>query len=167
VGGQHRVEMARLRDLLTRLGHTDVRTLLQSGNAVFEAGTADAAAAGSELEDALEAEFGFACPVIVRTATQLDAAMTADPLLELMDNPSRHFVGFLSGPPAPAAVTKLHREDFGADRLQILKQHLYLWCPLGISNSPLGKLNFDRLLGSVVTVRNWNTVTKLADLAKT
>ena len=43
--------------------------------------------------------------------------------------------------------------------------HLYLWCPNGISKSPFAKLNLDRMLGTAVTIRNWNTVTKLAELA--
>jgi uncharacterized protein (DUF1697 family) len=52
VGGHAKVAMADLRDLLTQLGFTDVRSLLQTGNLVFRAdGATDA-----QLERRLEQE---------------------------------------------------------------------------------------------------------------
>lgn len=161
VGGNKKVEMARLRRLIESLGHEDVRTLLNSGNAVFTCGgpPADVPAA---LEDAIQAEFGFTSRVVMRTGTELAKAMKADPLLDVMTNPSRHFVGFLAEKPKPAAVKGLTARDYGDDLLRGSGQHLYLWCPEGMSASPFFKLDFDRELGVAVTLRNWNTVTKLA-----
>jgi uncharacterized protein (DUF1697 family) len=165
VGGNKLVDMARLRIVLSDLGHTDVRTYLQSGNAVFSCQPKAVVSAATKLEKAIAGEFGFDCRVIVRTDAELAAAMSADPLLHLLGNPSRHLVGFLSEPPRPEGVKRLTSEDFGVDQLGIVDQHLYLWCPNGITGSPFGKLNFDRILGVAVTMRNWNTVTKLAALA--
>jgi uncharacterized protein (DUF1697 family) len=165
VGGNKLVDMARLRLVLSDLGHADVRTYLQSGNAVFSCQPQAVAGAASQLENAIAGEFGFDCRVIVRTAAELTAAMSADPLLHLLGNPSRHLIGFLSESPRPEGVKELTSQDFGVDQLGIIDQHLYLWCPNGITGSPFGKLNFDRILGVAVTMRNWNTVTKLAALA--
>jgi uncharacterized protein (DUF1697 family) len=165
VGGNKMVDMARLRALLAGNGYTDVRTYLQSGNAVFSCPPGKVAAAGSTIEDAIAGEFGFECRVITRTGSDLEAAMAADPLLDLLGDPARHFVGFLSDPPQPEGVASLADRDFGVDQVRVVDQHAYLWCPEGISRSPLGKLNFDRILGVAVTMRNWNTVTKLAALA--
>jgi uncharacterized protein (DUF1697 family) len=165
VGGNKLVDMARLRTVLSDLGHTDVRTYLQSGNAVFSCQPKAVAGAATALENAIAGEFGFDCRVVVRTAAELSAAMSADPLLHLLGNPSRHLVGFLSEPPLAEGVERLTSQDFGVDQLGIIDQHLYLWCPNGITGSPFGKLNFDRILGVAVTMRNWNTVTKLAALA--
>jgi uncharacterized protein (DUF1697 family) len=165
VGGNKLVDMARLRIVLSDLGYSDVRTYLQSGNAVFSCQAKAVAGAATEVENAIAGEFGFDCRVVVRTAAELSAAMSADPLLHLLGNPSRHLIGFLSDPPRPEGVKGLTSQDFGVDQLRIIDQHLYLWCPNGITGSPFGKLNFDRLLGVAVTMRNWNTVTKLAALA--
>jgi uncharacterized protein (DUF1697 family) len=164
VGGNKLVDMARLRTLMTGLGYTDVRTYLQSGNAVFSClpGAADEAA--PTIEDAIEGEFGFDCRVITRTASELDEAIAADPLLHLLGDPARHFVGFLSDLPRPDGVNSLAEADYGVDQVRVVDRHAYLWCPEGISKSPLGKLNFDRMLGVAVTMRNWNTVTRLAAL---
>jgi uncharacterized protein (DUF1697 family) len=164
VGGNKLVDMARLRGLMTDLGYTEVRTYLQSGNAVFSCEPGAAATAGPAIEDAIEGEFGFDCRVIMRTAAELDEAMAADPLLHLLGDPARHFVGFLSDSPRPDGVNTLAEADYGVDQVRVLDRHAYLWCPEGISRSPLGKLNFDRILGVAVTMRNWNTVTKLAAL---
>jgi uncharacterized protein (DUF1697 family) len=46
----------------------------------------------------------------------------------------------------------------------VIGQHLYMWCPAGISASPLFKVDFDRVLGTTVTTRNWNTATKILQL---
>jgi uncharacterized protein (DUF1697 family) len=164
VGGNKLIDMARLRVLLGDLGHTDVRTYLQSGNAVFSCQPKAVADAATGLENAIAGEFGVDCRVIVRTAAEFSAAMSADPLLHLLGNPSRHLVGFLSESPRPEGVNGLTSQDYGVDQLRIIDQHLYLWCPNGITGSPFGKLSFDRMLGAAVTMRNWNTVTKLATL---
>jgi uncharacterized protein (DUF1697 family) len=165
VGGNNPVNMARLRELLIGLGYTNVRTYLQSGNAVFSCPDDAKARAAGEIEDAIEAAFSFSCRVITRSASELDAAIAGDPLVELLGDPSRHFVGFLSDRPSREGVARLSGEDFGVDQVRVIDRHAYLWCPEGISRSPLGKLNFDRILGVAVTMRNWNTVTKLAALA--
>jgi len=162
VGGNKPVNMPRLRQLLTDLGYTDAQTYLQSGNAVFSCAPKVVASAAARLEDAIAVEFGVDCRVIVRTAAELAAAVMADPLVHLLGNPSRHLVGFLAEPPVSDGVELLSKEDFRTDQLRIVGQHLYLWCPNGLTGSPFGKLNFDRILGTAVTMRNWNTVSKLA-----
>jgi uncharacterized protein (DUF1697 family) len=167
VGGNKPIDMARLRRMVSDLGYTDVRTYLQSGNAVFTtpAGPARPSEAAAVIETAVAGEFGVECRVIVRSARQLAAVMAADPLLDFLGNPSRHFVAFLDRPPQPEGVKRLTGEDYGEDELRIVDGHVYLWCPKGISSSRFARLNFDRILGAAVTMRNWNTVTKLAELA--
>jgi uncharacterized protein (DUF1697 family) len=133
---------------------------------VFTRASVPAKGLAKHLEDAIAGEFGFGCRVVVRTAAELRDAMAADPLLDLLGNPSRHLVGFLSNQPLQEGVERLTHEDFGVDQLRVVGRHLYLWCPNGITGSPFGKLNFDRILDVAVTMRNWNTVTKLAELAR-
>jgi uncharacterized protein (DUF1697 family) len=71
----------------------------------------------------------------------------------------------LSDPPSAEGARRLVTEDFGSDQLRIVNDHLYLWCPNGLTTSPFGKLDFDRILRAAVTLRNWTTVTRLAELA--
>jgi uncharacterized protein (DUF1697 family) len=164
VGGNRLIDMTRLRRALSDRGYGDVRTYLQSGNVVFSS-TAAPADAAADVQDTIAGEFGVDCQVIVRTSEELAAAMTADPLLHFLGNPSRHFVAFLDAPAPPEALQQLAESDYGDDQLRAVGNHLYLWCPNGLSKSSFARLNFDRVLGVAVTVRNWNTVTKLAVLA--
>jgi uncharacterized protein (DUF1697 family) len=74
-------------------------------------------------------------------------------------------VAFLGSPPRPDGVRLLTHNDYLPDEVRVVNDHVYLWCPDGISKSAFARLNFDRVLGTAVTLRNWNTVTKLAELA--
>jgi uncharacterized protein (DUF1697 family) len=168
VGPSKRVAMADLRDLLAGLGYSDIRTHLQSGNSVFSTGTKPAAVA-AEIEEALADTVGVRASVVVRTGPQLTAAMAADPLPDIADNGSRHFLGFLSAAPDPAKVAAIPElgdaADTAPDVVRLVGDHLYLWCPNGILKATFSKVDWDRELGVVVTMRNWNTATKLAELA--
>lgn len=168
VGPSKRVAMGDLRELLTGLGYTDVRTHLQSGNAVFST-RSKAAQVAVEIEEALAARVGVRASVVVRTAGQLAAAIAADPLGEIADNGSRHFLGFLSAEPDPARVAAVPElagnADTAPDVVRLIDDHLYLWCPNGILKATFSKVDWDRKLGVAVTMRNWNTATKLAELA--
>ena len=163
IGGK-RVEMARLRSLLAQMGYEDVRTYVQSGNAVLRCAPKQLRSIATDIEEAIAAEFALSTRVVIRTADELAGAIAADPLLPLMDNPSRHLVCFLSEEPDKKLASTLEEVDYGSDRMSIVGRHMYLWCPDGVSASPFFKIDFDRKLGVVVTNRNWNTVLKLAEM---
>jgi uncharacterized protein (DUF1697 family) len=168
VGTGKRVVMAELRKALTDRGFDDVRTVLNSGNAVLVSDEpADAVA--QAVSDVLTEELGVDAEVIVRSPDQVAAAMAADPLADVATDGSRHFVGFLATVPAAAkvkAVTELRDDGATApDIARLIDDHLYLWCPNGISKSTFTRLNWDRALGTPVTVRNVNTVNRLITLA--
>ncbi len=62
VGGNNRVEMARLKALLENIGHTNVITYINSGNVIFDATSVPGR---SFIEEQLEKEFGFVIPTLV------------------------------------------------------------------------------------------------------
>lgn len=168
VGRNKRVAMADLRALLADLGYGDVRTLLQSGNAVFTApGTA--AAVATAIENAMTEQLNVSARVLIRTPAQLTRAIEADPFGPRAGEGSKHFLGFVQDRPARATVQAVPALADGAetapDEARFVDGHLYLWCPNGISKSTLWQVNWDKELGTAVTLRNWNTVTKLAELA--
>ena len=79
VSGHKKVPMAELRTLLTELGHADVRTYLQSGNAVFSSASGDEDALTAQLEQAIEERFGFAVPCLIRNGPYLASVADACP----------------------------------------------------------------------------------------
>ncbi len=167
VGTGNRVAMADLRKALEHIGYEDVRTLLNSGNAVFGS-TASPSAVSAAVSDVL-AGLGVNAQVIVRSRQQVVAAMEADPYGAVAHDGSKHFLGFLARRPEMSKVKQVVElgDDAGSapDLARLIEDHLYLWCPNGISKSAFTKLNWDKALGTPVTVRNWNTVTKLVELA--
>jgi uncharacterized protein (DUF1697 family) len=165
VGGNKRVAMADLRALLESLGYTDVRTLLQSGNAVYT-GPDSPAEAAAAIEAAIVERLGMRVRVLVRTRDELAAVVAANPLAEVAVDGSRHMVVFLSGVPARAALAAIDVAAHAPDRLvHPGGRELYAWCPAGIGRSLWFPLLDERRLGVIPTARNWNTVTKLLELA--
>ena len=168
VGTSKRVPMAALREMLSGLGYSDVRTHLNSGNAVFGSDDSPAQVAAA-IEKGLADDLKVPAQVVVRSRDQLVAAMAADPLTADTSDGSRHFLGFLRATPKPAAVKDIPEladdADNAPDEVRLVGDHLYLWCPNGSLKATFSKVNWDKRLGTPVTVRNWNTATKLAEIA--
>lgn len=164
LGGDRKVAMADLRNLLAGLGYDDVSTYVQSGNAVFTGPGQPAAELEQTIAAAIADELGVRCVVMIRTATDLAEAVSANPLGAEPDNPSRYFVAFLGAQPERAAVTELTTRSFEPERVWVSGSHAYLWLPDGIGRAKLSNNTVEKWLGVAATTRNWNTVKKLAGM---
>ena len=166
VGGNQMVAMADLRAMFDRLGLGEARSLLQSGNIVFESEGRTAA----QLETLLEAEamrrFKLPAPFFVRTAREWKAAVAANPFPAAAKTDPSHFVVlFLKQAPTPAAIQALQAAIVGREKVQSVGRQAYFIYPDGMGRSPLTPAIVDGRLGQRGTARNWNTVLKLAALA--
>jgi uncharacterized protein (DUF1697 family) len=157
VGGNKRVEMARLRDLMEELGYRDVRTYVNSGNVVFSGPRRSE----QHLEKAIAKAFSLEAPVVLRSRDELADVVAANPLREVATDPAKHLVVFC----AAKASTDLDPADFAPETFVIRGREVYLWAPGGIGTSPLAKLLAAKSLGDKSTARNWRTVEKLLELA--
>src|SRR5687768_15723644 len=104
VGRAKRVAMADLRRVMEELGFERVRTLLNSGNVVFDAGRGQSAAAGDaagRIERAVVDSTGVSSRVTVITSKDLDVVVDENPVPDAAD-PSRLFVAFPREPDALA-----------------------------------------------------------------
>jgi uncharacterized protein (DUF1697 family) len=162
VGRARQVDMPRLREMLAARGYGEVRTHLRSGNVVLDSDLAEGRLA-AELTSAIAEEFGMDVPVVLRTGKELARIVADDPLGILATDPSRYSVTFLPQAPAKDLVAALPPPEDGEYR--VAGRELYLWLPDGMAHSPMATWKWGRLLGVEGTNRNWNTVTKLAELA--
>jgi uncharacterized protein (DUF1697 family) len=162
VGGNKRVAMAGLRDLLGSLGYEDVRTVLQSGNAILTTGKITAAALQAEIESGITRQFGLDVKVIALTAAELAASVDANPFAAGGAAAKELHVAFLSASAPEGKIAAIDREALTPDEFEVGNRVLYLRLANGITGSRLP--NWERLLGLTVTVRNWNTVSKLLAL---
>jgi uncharacterized protein (DUF1697 family) len=157
VGGNKKVPMAGLREALTRAGHAGVKTLLQSGNVVLDK------AKPAEIEKLIEAEFGMRVRVMVRTHAELVQVIEANPFQHHEDQPSRLAVGFLEKDPGTVSIDP---KPYAPDEFLLRGKDMYLWYPNGMGETKVGNNAFLKTLGVAMTVRNWNTVTKMAELTQ-
>jgi uncharacterized protein (DUF1697 family) len=160
LGGRRRVAMADLRSWLTDLGYADVRTLLQSGNAVFRTAKRPATVE-REVEARLAEGTGFQVDCVIRTTDELRAVVEADPLGSVADNGSRYHVTFLRTAPAEPDFAP---DAFAPELFHLGEREIYFWTPDGTIKSKV-LAAFTPKKGEVATMRNWNTVTKLLALA--
>jgi uncharacterized protein (DUF1697 family) len=161
VGGHKRISMADLRSLLAERGYEDVKTYLQSGNAVV---TSDRkpAAVEADVSAAIAETLGHDVTVVVRTAEQLAEVVRDDPFADVRTDPRFHQALFLAGKPDAKAIAGLEDTDFSPERLVVAPGVLHAWCPDGTNDSPL--LKALTKLRTPTTARNWRTVEKLLEL---
>ncbi|MDP9010784.1 MAG: DUF1697 domain-containing protein [Pseudomonadota bacterium] len=157
--------MSDLRDLVSNLGHTNVRTLLNNGNVLFQNRRPNVAKLSSSIEAAIAANCGFSAMVTVITAEELAFIIDENPLLKVATDPSRHLVAFASHPKLLAPLRPMLKETWSPDALAITSRAAYLWCSTGILDSKLS-LAFARKAGASATTRNWATVLKLQAAAQ-
>lgn len=165
VGGKNIVPMAELRALGEELGFTNVQTLLQSGNVVFES----APASNSELERrwaaAIEKRFGLKIDMVVRSGRELSAAINANPIsIDPNMNLSHLFLYFLQSEAAPEAIEAVEAYDKGRERPLVVGQTLYAYYSDDVVKSKLTGAWIEKTLGVRATARNWNTVRRIAAL---
>jgi uncharacterized protein (DUF1697 family) len=165
VGGNKKVPMAQLRELMEGLGYTEVATLLQSGNAVFTCKEKNPAKVGKQLEEAIVQEFGFEVSVVLRTRDELEAVIKANPLPGAEDAPSQFLVMFLSEAPDPKRFAQIDPAAYLPDEFRLVGREIYARFPNGVGRSKLATVLGGTRLGVIPTGRNWSTVMKLLDLA--
>lgn len=166
VGKAKRIAMADLRTMFEALGFTNVRTLLNSGNVVFEAGRSPAASNAKKIGDALVEATGVSANTLVVAAAELDAAAAGNPFLDRMNDPSRMLVGFMTAGADRAPLQALV-DSFADEHVALGADALYLWCPNGILDSAFAAKLVGPKFRDLITSRNWSTVCKLQALATT
>lgn len=166
VGGSRKVPMADLRTLLADLGHDDVRTYLQSGQAVFSSGRGGEESLAGEIARAIEKRFGFAVDVIVRDHTYLRAIADACPFPAADLEPKQLHVTYFSEPVTPDRFAEIGQDAYLPEEFRLGDRALYLYAPDGLGRSKLAEhLSKPRInKGVIATTRNWNTVVKLVEM---
>lgn len=160
IGAKNSLPMAELRTMLQDIGCADVRTYVQSGNAVF-ATKLEPGRLTKVIETALERYMGRPIATTLRTEKQMLAIVNGNPFGKLATNPSNLCVTFLANAPGKIELASLYARDFSPELFHVSRTEIYSWHPNGQGKSPLCSA-FEKLpLRGTVTRRNWNTVEKL------
>lgn len=162
VAGHNMVSMRELRALFAELGFKDAKSLLQSGNVVFDGGARDAKKLEKLLEDATKKRLGVETDFFVRSAEQWKRIVAALPFKkEAKEDPQRLAAFVLKDAPARGAEAKLGEAIKGREYARVIGACAYIVYPDGFGRSKLTNAVVEKALGVRGTARNWNTVLKL------
>ncbi|MDX3244194.1 DUF1697 domain-containing protein [Streptomyces sp. ME18-1-4] len=168
VGGSKKVPMAELRTLLEGLDLADVRTYLQSGQAVFSSSHGNEESLAAEITAAIEKHFGFGVDVVVRDHAFLKAVVDACPFPAAELEAKQLHVTYFSAPVDEERYAGIDRDAHLPEEFRLGDRVLYLYAPDGLGRSKLAEqLSRPRLTkGLIATTRNWNTVVKLVEMTR-
>jgi uncharacterized protein (DUF1697 family) len=162
--GRNALPMAALRKLIEENGCSDVRTYIQSGNALFRT-VAEPAHLEERFAVAVSKAHGFRPRVLILTRSQIARAAAANPFPQASENPQSVHLFFLGAKPRTPDLEAIERVKAKSERWALKGKVFYLHTPDGFGQSKLAE-RVERLLGVEATARNWNTVTKLLELSK-
>jgi uncharacterized protein (DUF1697 family) len=158
--GKNRVPMARLREILEDAGFANVRTYIQSGNALVDTGLT-AYEVEEQVHDIIKTHIGADLTVIARTAAQLEAALDNNPFGAGHDISRVFFVLFAEPPPADR-VRELQSRDYSPEELAFGNYAAYMYIPGQYGRGTLSGGFLEKVLGIRATMRNYNTLRALA-----
>jgi uncharacterized protein (DUF1697 family) len=156
VGGGRKVPMAELRAVAQGLGLKRVRTLIASGNLVFDGERSEA-----ELEAAVQSHFGFPVDIMVRTAAQWSAYVAANPFPQEAEAAPKFLLLFAGKQGAGEATTAfLAARTVPGEKFAAQGDAVWIHFGDGSGRSKLGSGPKPGLW----TGRNWRTVLAIEEM---
>ncbi len=166
VSGQKKIKMDALKGLYESLGFNNVKTYIQSGNAIFETTDSDVPELTDRIEQKIEEVFQFSVPIILRTNDSFKKLIDGNPYYADRNvDVTKLYVTFLFSSPSDSSVESLDRLDYGSDEFTLIHEDIYLFCPGGYGKTKLSNSFLEKKLGVTATTRNWKTVNKLYELS--
>lgn len=170
-GGKNIIKMADLKRVFESIGLCEVKTYIQSGNVLFKSNEAEEPLR-NKIEHEIEVVFGIPVKVILRTATELEQIILNCPFseeeiteAETLSRVESLYVALLTDNPLEEKIECIDVYRSESDKYHIVGREVYLLFHHSIRNSKLA--NNLHKLSVPTTVRNWKTLSKLAELAKT
>jgi uncharacterized protein (DUF1697 family) len=163
VGGQKLVKMEELNRSFTALGFKNVKTLIQSGNVIFESPETPEAVLLVKIGKKLEKDLGLQVPLMLQTLSGIAALVKEDPFRMVKAGADvKRYVAFFSEDPRfhPTLPLKSPKKDL--EILAATKRLAFcLAFPVGDGHYGFPNAFLESEFGVPATTRNWNTLVKL------
>ncbi|WNJ19521.1 DUF1697 domain-containing protein [Pontibacter sp. G13] len=167
VSGQKKLPMAELRKLLSELGLVDVKTYIQSGNAVFRTTIDDMSELGRKIEARILEVFKFQVPIWIIPLQTWENALNSLPSdYDTPDQKGSLYVVWLDQSPDPSLLEAISAPEDDPTSFAAKEHWLYLYVPNGYGKTPFNNNFFERKLKQRATTRNWKTMLKLHEMAQ-
>lgn len=160
VSGQKKIKMADLKRTLENSGLQNVKTYIQSGNIVFDSEIAKTDMLQDKIHNAILNDFAFEVPVLVKTSSELEKILTANPFSNEVEENRLYFV-LLKKSPEQSLVDEFNELNFASEDFNVTYTCVYLCCKKGYGNAKLNNNLVERKLKVQATTRNLKTMQKL------
>jgi uncharacterized protein (DUF1697 family) len=165
VGGKNLLPMTELVAMLGDLGARNVKTYIQSGNAVFVWKDKDTSQLSNRIRAEIKRRRGFEPYVLLLELEDLESVIQQNPFPEAEADPKALHAGFLAAAPERPDLKTLESLKSDSERFRLIGKVFYLHAPEGVGRSKLAA-KAERLLGVPMTDRNWRTVLTLWKMAQ-
>jgi uncharacterized protein (DUF1697 family) len=165
VGGKNVLPMKELVALLEKIGSQNVKTYIQSGNAVFQNKEENTSLLSNKISTEIKKSHGFEPQVLLLQPEEIEKVIESNPFPEAEAEPKTLHVFFLASAPTNPDLNALESIKSDRERFALKDGVFYLHAPDGIGRSKLAA-NSERLLGVAMTGRNWRTICKIMAMAK-
>ena len=170
VGGKRKLPMVDLKKMFVDQGFENVMTYIQSGNVIFQAKNQNTVKLATQLEAEFLKLFALEVPVIIRTASEWQQLIDAQPYQNstqvTFNNPEKWHVTLLGATPEQQAVEKMNGFSASPDDFRLILNSIYLYCQNGYGNTKLTNTFFESKLKVKATTRNWKTIIHLSTLCE-
>ena len=167
VSGQKKVPMADLRNMLDTLNFRNTKTYIQTGNIVFDSRENDTYVLEEKIKGGIRSTFGFDVPVLVKSKNEFERILQRNPYTdpEAIDKKQVYFV-LLKKAPEEKFIEEFSEDSYENEVFFIAGACVYLFCKAGYGKAKLDNNRIERKLKVEATTRNFRTMTKLLEMAK-
>ncbi|MGX7106496.1 DUF1697 domain-containing protein [Hutsoniella sourekii] len=163
--GKNRIpKMTYLVEILEGVGLKKVRTYIQSGNIILETERSKKDLKNL-IHDTIKEKIGADLSVIIKTKSQLERSALENPFDEANDFSRIHLV-FTNDRIDKGKLRIVKNKDFGAEKLVVGKECLYLYLPRDAKPKKLNTNYLERQLSATMTMRKLNVINHLVELCK-
>lgn len=162
VGGHHKVPMAHLCNEFESMGFSNIITVLNSGNIIFDSDNKSVENLESGVSDHLKSVYGFAIPTIVRSAGEIWELFELAPFRDVaVTKDTRLYVSFLQGEHSPDIAQPWHSPDRSYSIIGNYRNTIISVLYMAVTSTPNSMDSLEKKFGRNITTRNWNTIERI------
>lgn len=161
------VKMVDLKEVFASLGFQNIRTLLASGNVIFEANNTEQDKLVSVIEQGLEKQFGRHIDVLVRKMTEIQRLVNSDPFKGIPVTPATRLnVTFFTEPSTSSLKIPYESPGKNLRIVSVAEGAIASVVTLIEGRGTVDLMGFlEKQFGKKITTRGWNTIGKIAKAA--
>ncbi|HEY4415776.1 MAG TPA: DUF1697 domain-containing protein [Verrucomicrobiae bacterium] len=165
VGGKTQLPVKVLREKLTEAGFENVATYINSGNAVVRS-RLNRKQVIATIAELCRTQFAFDKPIFAPTLAEWNTMIARNPFAKSAAlAPATVHAALLASEPKTEDLERVRVCAVKGEGIEVVEGVAYLHLPHSFGRSKLAE-KFDKWIGVTNTIRNWNTVLKLAELGR-